>query len=198
MEKIWTILKTSFLALIILFSLLIILSTLNIGGRRLYVVKSGSMEPAIHTGSIVLNINQTDYQTGDTITFKIKNSKDTVTHRITEVRTDANGDTFYVVKGDANDAPDSEYVSKDTVVGKVSFSIPLLGYLIAFIKTLPGLLIFIIIPATIIVYDEIKNIHTEFAKIRRAKQKVGKEVKKVEKFAKQEEKKLVKDIKKVI
>jgi signal peptidase len=69
---------------IIVFSLLIIASSLNIGGWRMYVVKSGSMEPAIHTGSIVFDKKEADdtYVVGDIITFQLPSSKDTVTHRI--------------------------------------------------------------------------------------------------------------------
>jgi signal peptidase I len=194
MEKAWNITKNIILALVIVFSLLIILSSLNIGGFKMYVVKSGSMEPKIHTGSVVFDKGQKDYGVGDIITFKLANSKDTVTHRIFEVKPDAKNQIFYQVKGDANNSPDPELVAQNNVIGKTNFSIPLLGYLVGFVKSLPGLVILIIIPAVIIVYDEVTNIHTEIANIIRAKRKVVEEVEKVEEFVEEEEKKIARKL----
>ena len=68
---------------------------------------------------------------------------------------------MYRTKGDANKSADPEFVSKQNVVGKLVFSIPLVGYLMAFVKTLPGLVIFVFIPAVIIISEEIANIKTE-------------------------------------
>jgi len=193
-KKLWKIINNVILAAIILFSILVILSYLNVFGTRMFVVKSGSMEPKIHTGSVVIVQSGTDYKVGDVITFKIPNSKDTVTHRIVVIKPDVKKNIFYQVKGDANKTPDPDLVASNMVVGKVSFSIPYLGYLVAFIKTLPGLVIFIIIPATIIIYQELTNIKTEAARIRTAKRKVVEEVEKIEGTIAEEEKKIVKKV----
>jgi signal peptidase len=147
----------------------------------MYVVKSGSMEPKIQTGSVVLNSQKNSYMVGDVITFKVLDSKELVTHRINEIKVDAESNIFYIVKGDANSNPDPELVSKTNVVGSVDFSVPYLGYLIAFIKTIPGLIVFIIIPATIIVYEEIGKIKGEVKRIQEKKKKLVKKVKKEEK-----------------
>lgn len=180
MAKIWQITKNIFFILIIVFSLMIILSSLNIFGYRMFIVKSGSMEPKIRTGSVVFDKKTSTYKVGDVVTFKIKDSKDTVTHRIVSEKIDANNGVFYTTKGDANNAPDSEPASKLNVVGKVAFSVPYMGYLAAFIRTLPGLIIFIIIPATIIVYEEMGKIKDEIKKIQEEKKKVAKKLKKEE------------------
>jgi len=195
-KKLWKIINNVILAAIILFSILVILSYLNVFGTRMFVVKSGSMEPKIHTGSVVFDKSGTDYKVGDVITFKIPNSKDTVTHRIAAIKPDVKKNIFYQVKGDANNAPDPDLVASNMVVGKVSFSIAYLGYLVAFIKTLPGLIIFIIIPATIVIYQELTNIKSEVANIRAAKKKVVEEVGKIEEVLVKEEKLLVKSVSK--
>jgi signal peptidase len=122
------------------------------------------MEPRIHTGSIVVDHVSSDYKLKDIITFKITGSKDTVTHRIVKVNQKAGG-VSYQVKGDANPTPDPDPVLKTNVVGKVFFSIPFLGFLIAFIRSIPGLIIFIAIPALIIISEEISNIKNEVKKI---------------------------------
>jgi signal peptidase len=176
-KKTWAIVIDVILGLVIVFSVLIILSSLNIGGRQMFVVKSGSMEPKIKTGSVVFDTKKNDYKVNDVITFKVKDSKDTTTHRLHEVKIDNKKQTFYVTKGDANDAPDGELVLKANVVGKVQFSFPYLGYLVAFIKTLPGLIIFVVIPATIIIYEEISKIKDEIKKIQREKKKSAKKKK---------------------
>jgi signal peptidase len=176
-KKTWAIVIDVILGLVIVFSVLIILSSLNIGGRQMFVVKSGSMEPKIKTGSVVFDTKKNDYKVNDVITFKVKDSKDTTTQRLHEVKIDHKKQTFYVTKGDANDAPDGELVLKANVVGKVQFSFPYLGYLVAFIKTLPGLIIFVVIPATIIIYEEISKIKDEIKKIQREKKKSAKKKK---------------------
>jgi len=164
MRKTWKIIKTIFYVAIIFGSIFIIVTSFNLFGFQAFVVKSGSMEPKIQTGSVVIDQTKTDYKSQDIITFKISDSQDTVTHRITKVNQDADV-ISYQVKGDANATPDPDPVLKTNVVGSVLFSIPFLGFLIAFIRTIPGLIIFIAIPALIIVSEEIGNVKTEVKKI---------------------------------
>jgi len=153
------------------------ISALDIpGGIKLYAVQSGSMEPAISAGSLVLSKPTEGYQIGNIITFKaeedrlINNPKYTITHRVFEVNETETG-IEYVTKGDANDTRDSRAVSKDLVLGKTIFSIPFLGYPISYAKTREGLIILVIIPATMIIYSEMLNIKKEFKRLIREKKK---------------------------
>lgn len=135
-------------------------------GFRFLSVMSGSMEPAIKMGSVVVVQPKQDYQPKEVITFKeesersVSNPKRTKTHRIVEAKNE-NDKVFYTTKGDANDTPDGESVDKDLVLGKVIFSIPYLGYLVSFAKTQTGLIALIIIPGTIIIYSELTTIVKE-------------------------------------
>jgi len=162
-------------------SIFVIFSRVAIpGGYRIFSVSSGSMEPKIKTGSIVFDkAEKSGYKADDIITYKIS-VKDTVTHRVVDI-IKQNDYNYYKVKGDANDAPDQELVPDGNVIGKVLFSIPYLGYLVMFIKSLPGLIIFIVIPATIIIYEEMGKIKKELKKLQ-------KEAKKLKKGAQKEEK----------
>jgi len=127
---------------------------------KLMAVQSGSMEPAIKTGSLVMIKKADDYQKEEVITYQNEqDSRVTATHRIVEIK-----DGQFITKGDANNAVDTTAVPKNLILGKVTLVIPLLGYLISFIKTLPGLIILIIVPSTIIVYSEILNIKNEIIK----------------------------------
>ena len=137
---------------------------------RLFVVQSGSMEPTIKTGSLVIVKPESQYIKGDIITFKvqpqadIKNPNLLISHRIVDIK-GVNGQTFFITKGDANNTPDMELRPEGNVLGKVIFSIPYLGYPVGFAKTQNGFILLIVIPATIIVYSEAITIKNETKKL---------------------------------
>jgi hypothetical protein len=56
-------------------------------------------------------------------------------------------------------------------LGKVVFSIPLLGYAAGFARTRDGLIVLVIIPATLIVYSELMSIKNETVKLLRERKK---------------------------
>ncbi|MFA5750230.1 MAG: signal peptidase I [Candidatus Shapirobacteria bacterium] len=133
---------------IILISLTIISNTNFIGGYRSFLVQSGSMEPSIMTGDIIIINKQKQYFKNDVITFQ--NEKNgIVTHRILNIEKNK-----FITKGDANRTSDPEEITQDIILGKVIITIPKLGYLVAFTKTLPGLILLIIIPVIILISDE--------------------------------------------
>lgn len=139
----------------------------------LFVVQSGSMEPAIKTGSVVFVKPQADYKVGDIVTFKqsanadIKNPSLTITHRIAAV--DDQG--VFTTKGDANNIEDMNKLAKDMVLGRVLFGLPYLGYPVGFVKTQTGFILLVVVPATIFVYSELQNIKKEFRKLTKERKK---------------------------
>ena len=84
------------------------------------VVQTGSMEPAIPTGSLILIQNTKNYKVGDIVTYLDKRNI-AVTHRIVAV----NGDMI-TTQGDANNAKDRPFEA-DQIIGKVQFTIPSIG-----------------------------------------------------------------------
>lgn len=126
----------------------------------MYAVKSGSMEPQIKKGSVVFTQPAQEYKVGDVITYQISNGSDYVTHRLVEVSKDADK-VYYKTKGDANSSEDFAKVAQDKVVGKVTLHVNYVGYFVQYVKTLPGLVILIIIPATVIIYEEARKIKKE-------------------------------------
>lgn len=163
--KLSKIFSNLFSAVAIIIVLLIIISAFPITGNyKILVVQSGSMEPAIHTGSVVVVFPQKNYKEGDAITFKGQSGKlDSITHRIVKIEESAQGKIF-TTKGDANNANDTNVVYPENIIGKVLFSAPYFGYAVAAAKTKYGFLAIIIIPAALIIYDEIKKIHFELKK----------------------------------
>lgn len=139
------------------------------GGYKALVVTSGSMEPAVPVGSMVFIRNSGTIQKNDIITFRMSpDLKSLITHRVVDIR-EVRGKTMYQTKGDAVKEPDIELVPAERVAGSMIFSIPFIGFPVAFGKTQMGVVMLVIIPAAIIVYEELKSIWREVAVIRRKK-----------------------------
>jgi signal peptidase len=153
------------LAFVVMVAILLIFSAFPIAGNyKIFVVQSGSMAPAIKMGSLVIVKPANDYKIGDVITFgPYSKTKAPTTHRIYDIKV-VNGQPVYITKGDANNAPDTREVTKRDILGKVLFSIPYLGYAVAFAKKPLGFALIVIVPAVIIIIDEIKNIYNEIKK----------------------------------
>lgn len=137
----------------------VILPTMQ-GSTRFLIVLSGSMSPDINSGDIVItnSINPEEIEMNDVITFVYPDNPDNyVTHRVVDI-TYEQGVLGFLTKGDANEDPDTYIVSSSEVVGKVGFVIPYLGYLPYFAKSLYGFLIFIIIPGSLLMINEMRKI----------------------------------------
>jgi signal peptidase len=163
--KILKLIYSIFVAFIVLVAVLLIVSAFPITGNyKIMVVQSGSMTPAIKMGSVVMVKPVNDYKIGDVITFGPYNkTKAPTTHRIYDIKVEGS-QPVYITKGDANNAPDDREITKKDIIGKVLFSIPYLGYAVAFAKKPLGFALIIIVPAAIIILDEVKNIYGEIKK----------------------------------
>lgn len=134
-----------------------LLSNFNLlRGYRSFLVQSGSMEPSIMMGDVVITAKGNQYYQGDVVTFLDRDGR-TVTHRILENK-ETNGVTMLITKGDANRSKDRDEIAHNQILGKVALVIPKLGFIIAFSRTPLGLIILVILPAGIIVFDEVKDI----------------------------------------
>ena len=136
-SKIWSIVST------VLVGAVVVLAVLLLGGRLLgwqvFTVVSGSMEPVYHVGDLlyVRPTDPADLQPGDVITFVMNEQLVVGTHRIVEVE-DTGERLYFYTKGDANAAMDAAPVAQENVLGTPVFSIPLLGYVAAFVQQPPG------------------------------------------------------------
>ena len=152
------------LTILILIGLFVVFSFVPFPGNyKVFTVQSGSMEPAIHTGSLIFVKPMDDYNVGDVITKRTTDPKVTVTHRIVS-KEEINGKVAFETKGDANNASDGEKFSKEGIIGKEIAAIPYLGFPVSYAKTTQGLILIVIIPAVIIIYDEMNKIRDEIAK----------------------------------
>src|SRR3989344_5161201 len=89
------------------------------GNIEIKIVKSGSMEPVIKTCIIVVIKPAPIYSVGDIITFGEDSPASYPTSpRIISI-SEANGETLYQTKGDANEEQDPSPVGENDVIGKV-------------------------------------------------------------------------------
>ena len=125
----------------------------------IYVVKSGSMTPAIRTGDIIITGPQggllhSEIKPGTVITYQ--RGKDLVTHRVQSI----DGDKI-VTRGDALEEPDPWQVTVSDVRGIYLFKIPYIGYLPYFARTRLGWLLLILLPSAVLVGLLVKDIIKE-------------------------------------
>lgn len=109
--------------------LIAIVTLPGVFGYRSLTVVSGSMEPTLGVGSVVLDevISPLDARPGDIVTFQDPLRPRQLTHRLQKMRVE--GDTAYMVTlGDANDAPERWTVQTDGRIGRVVAHLPKLGY----------------------------------------------------------------------
>lgn len=170
---------TGALALVLLAILFFAISSRITGGApkifgyELMTVLSGSMEPSIHTGSIIAihpSSDTTRFKAGDVITFRSTEDKNIlVTHRIKEVK-DTGSHVEYITKGDANDAQDPKPVPAGNVVGQYAdFTIPYAGFALNFAKSKAGILSLLIIPGALLIAWQIINLWRMFTRLEEEK-----------------------------
>lgn len=136
----------------------ILLAGLRLFGFEIYTVLSGSMEPDIHTGSLVYvkEVEAHALKVGDTITFMAGNNETIVTHRIHSIDNsdgqfrfytyginnydrDENGNAILGANGEKQYTMDANPVHERNVLGEAKFTVPYLGYLANYISNPPGM-----------------------------------------------------------
>ena len=130
---------------------------------RSLVVLTGSMEPNIPQGSMILVAKQRNYNLGDIITFE--HTGRTITHRVVKIQ--KNPQQLFITKGDANNETDTYYVKESDIKGKVFLYIPYIGRFALFLKTFFGFFFFVIIPGLVFIISELYILHKKIiAKIK--------------------------------
>lgn len=101
-------------------------------GYSTAVVMSGSMEPELSVGDLIVNCAQGNYAVGDVVTFDTGSTL--TTHRIVGESSEG-----YVTQGDANNASDLDAVPPESIVGRVVASVPHAGDFVIFLRSPVGL-----------------------------------------------------------
>ncbi|GJQ08588.1 hypothetical protein GpartN1_g379.t1 [Galdieria partita] len=115
------------------------------------VVLSGSMEPGMRRGDLLVLSNRTEQlRCGDIVVYKVQNREIPIVHRIIEVHDDGK-DPLYLTKGDNNFfddrslySPNTFFLRRGDVVGKSIFIIRWVGMVTIIMKEHPFLKVIIV------------------------------------------------------
>lgn len=101
---------------------------------RPYVIVTGSMEPMIYAGDMVLikTLAPEELKVGDVIQYK--SNEVFIFHRVIDIVEDKRKGTLYQTKGDNNTIADLELVKPQDIYGKVIYTIPKIGWPTMLIK----------------------------------------------------------------
>lgn len=178
MKKILNICVKAFTALLVAFAVFMMVFTIftvttvdkndrNVFGYKFYIVQSNSMSLSdknqhldIHfdAGDIIVAKNPENpnaLQPGQVISFMSTNEVsygETVTHMIRSVKTSDSGRVLgYVTYGTNTDTTDEALVTPDYVLGVYAFRLPKVGTFFAFVKSVPGYIVCILIPFLLLI-----------------------------------------------
>jgi signal peptidase len=118
-------------------------------GDRTFVVRSGSMTPAIRTGDVVAvrGVPATSVRVGDIVTFD--NHGRFTSHRVRSVQP-VGAALAFVTQGDANTGQEHWQVAANGTVGRVVDRVPMLGFVVVQVRSTVGQLGLIVLPALLL------------------------------------------------
>ena len=177
-QKALTILLIAFTVFIMIFTI-VSMSSVNkndavLFGYRFYIVKTDSMSLSdknadlkvhFNAGDIVVIQRQKDnlsYQAGEVIAFISTNPDsygETVTHMIRRVEKNSAGEVIgYVSYGTNTGANDPSRVEPEFILGKYVGKLPTVGRFFAFLKSVPGYVVCILVPFTLLILSNGLNV----------------------------------------
>lgn len=114
----------------------------SIFGYKAFVISSGSMEPTLNIGDIVIikETKQEQISKGNIITFR----KDgyNITHRINDI-IEKDGEKYYQTKGDKNTTTDADLVKYEEIEGVYVFKIDKIGSIITYAQNTTTIIIIV-------------------------------------------------------
>lgn len=133
--------------LVVLFAVFLMGSRLV--GLQVFHVVSPSMEPTYSEGDLIYvkTVDPDSVKVGDPITFVLNEDLVVATHRVVAIDSE---NRQFTTKGDANKTEDAEPVHFNNLIGVPVFSIPLLGYVSAYIQSPPGMYVAIALGVTLL------------------------------------------------
>ncbi|MBQ7670609.1 MAG: signal peptidase I [Clostridia bacterium] len=172
------IISMTILAISVLVCVIVTVQTLtngyvNIFGYSVFRVVTGSMEPTIPVGAVLLSrsADVDEIEVGDIICFRSRESShygSIVTHRVVSISEDESGKKYLESRGDANYSSDPYFVQAENLIGKVIWYTGKEGVfskVLSFASGKIGFLALIVIPilliAGLILYGVGRNIRGE-------------------------------------
>ena len=126
----------------------------KIGGYAPLIVLTGSMEPEIKSGDLIIvkQIDPEEVKEKDVVAFFDPDGNGTsiVTHRVIEVY-EEDGTLYFKTQGDANDTADRLPVSEEDIVGIYLTRIGGAGNVAMFMQTTAGLIVCVVVPLVLLI-----------------------------------------------
>ena len=155
----------------------------SIFGFKFYIVQSDSMSKSDKNADMKVHFNAGDMivvqnvkdpkalNKGDIISFMSTNKDsygETITHMIYDVEKDDEGRVVgYVTFGTNTGAIDEELVKPEFVLGKYATKLPIVGHFFAFVKSVPGYIVCILVPFLLLILYNGANVIQLFRKYKK-------------------------------
>lgn len=129
----------------------------SIFGYKMFVVLSDSMSATDFKAGDLIFVKETDPQAlkeGDIIAYVSQDSENfgvTVTHKIRRAATDEEGNPGFITYGTTTGIDDPKVVTWQYILGQYRKKLPGVGAFFAYLKTVPGYLLFILLPFLILI-----------------------------------------------
>lgn len=115
------------------------------------IVASGSMEPTLSWGDLIIVQQKESYDLKDIVTFKQAAGNRPTTHRIVSMN-----EATIITQGDANNSSDAP-IAKEQIFGQVILMIPLIGYLVRFANSPLGFLLILVLMFLVLHFSAKQN-----------------------------------------
>ncbi|MBS1679270.1 MAG: signal peptidase I [Actinobacteria bacterium] len=121
---------------------------------------SGSMEPAISPGDVVIDegIEPWEARVGDIVTFRDpQDESKLLTHRVVATK-DTGSHIWFVTKGDANNTREHWRVAATGEIGRVVYTVPWVGHVAVLTRSKLGWALLVGVPLLLIAIEELVRI----------------------------------------
>ncbi|MGI6200652.1 MAG: signal peptidase I [Christensenellales bacterium] len=126
-------------------------------GFRFYTIATGSMEPTIPTGSMVLVKSLAPGEepaVGSIVTFRADRLGDSIvlTHYLRDIQVEEDGQVRYVTRGENSQRDDDYATHREDLLGTYVFHVPFLGRLGQFLRSTQALIMYLTIGVILLIY----------------------------------------------
>ena len=139
-------------------------SSNGVFGYKGYIVLSDSMQKTDFAAGDLIFVKKVSFgeiKVGDIISYtstsKI-NYGETVTHKIRSIVYDEAGNAGFITYWTTSGVDDEGIVTYPYIIGKYQFKIPKIGYALQFLKTIPGYVIFVMVPFFILIILQVIDV----------------------------------------
>ena len=167
-RKIFNIITTVFLILLISLVVLIFISRLtgnvpSVFGYQVYRVQSDSMIPTLNVGDVILvkSTPAEEIQNGDIVTYRCLSGQlegQMITHRVVEEPEQRDGVYYYRTKGDKEGAQMDDEISYSQIKGKYLKTMPWIDKVYTFFLSPAGLITFVLVIVILFGYEMVSLI----------------------------------------